>query len=184
MSLSKIDCSDDVLNFVLLLCHRTVIYKNPPIHRHIARPPEGVVMPKQVSTLFQYHPRTAGKQFHLCHDERVVLCTQARCAECTKTFVDEPIWVLCKITEYIRCWCDSPSTVARRQQAKTPHPRKVWLGSSEIEIIEEEGSLPTFVLISLGSSSSCLKCKWCNCMGIGCGVIAHKASQCRRNHKS
>jgi hypothetical protein len=27
------------------------------------------------------------------------------------------------------------------------------------EIIEEEGSLPTFVLISLGSSSSCLKCK-------------------------
>jgi hypothetical protein len=80
----------------------TVIYKNPPIHRHIARPPEGVVMPKQVSTLFQYHPCTAGKQFHLCHDERVVLCTQARCAECTKTFVDEPIWVLCKITEYIR----------------------------------------------------------------------------------
>jgi hypothetical protein len=45
----------------------------------------------------------------------------------------EPIWVLCKITEYIRRWCDSPSTVAWRQRAKTPHPRKVWLGSSEIE---------------------------------------------------
>jgi len=25
----------------------TVIYKNPPVHRHIARPPEGVVMPKK-----------------------------------------------------------------------------------------------------------------------------------------
>jgi hypothetical protein len=70
-SLSKIDCSDDVLNFVLFLCHRIVIYNNPPMHRHIARPPEGVVMPKKVGTLFQYHPCTADKQFHLCHDERV-----------------------------------------------------------------------------------------------------------------
>ncbi len=133
VSLSKIDCSDDVLNFVLFLCHRIVIYNNPPMHRHIARPPEGVVMPEKVGTLFQYHPHTAGKQFHLCYDERVVLCTQAGCAECTKTFLGEPIWVLCKITEYIRRWCDSPSTVAWRQRAKTPHPRKVWLGSSEIE---------------------------------------------------